>query len=144
MNERLSNEPRRDGSLNRPNKNKTLYSEKQWNICNSDSRDGSLNRPNTSYTHIDILNDADTLNKINCSDALTMRPYGYKWPTLGNIIKLFKWNVTKYTQTHNIPFARQSRYHDHIVRNEQAYNHIKHYIHTNPSKRETDQFRTEI
>jgi REP element-mobilizing transposase RayT len=29
MNERLSNEPRRDGSLNRPNKNKTLYSEKQ-------------------------------------------------------------------------------------------------------------------
>jgi hypothetical protein len=29
-------------------------------------------------------------------------------------------------------FARQSRYHDHIIRNSTEYDRIKHYIQTNP------------
>lgn len=70
------------------------------------------------------------------SDGLTNRPY--EWPLLGAIIKLFKWNITKYAQIHNIPFARQSRYHDHIIRNENEYNNIKRYIQNNPKKRTED------
>lgn len=37
-------------------------------------------------------------------------------------------------------FARQSRYHDHIIRNEESYNKIKYYIQTNPQNRENDTF----
>lgn len=37
-------------------------------------------------------------------------------------------------------FARQPRYHDHIIRNQQSYDQIKHYIQTNPQNRESDTF----
>ncbi|MDR0281860.1 MAG: hypothetical protein LBI53_00595 [Candidatus Peribacteria bacterium] len=42
--------------------------------------------------------------------------------------------MKKYAQTHNIPFTRQSRYHDHIVCDEGEYNNIKRYIQNNPEK----------
>ncbi|MDR0650152.1 MAG: hypothetical protein LBG59_01765 [Candidatus Peribacteria bacterium] len=53
---------------------------------------------------------------------------------MGTIIGTFKGNITKYAQHHCIPFLRQSRYYDHIVRDEIAYNRIKHYIRNNPKK----------
>jgi REP element-mobilizing transposase RayT len=33
-----------------------------------------------------------------------------------------------------IPFIWQSSYHDHIIRNERAYDNIKQYIQNNPQK----------
>ena len=91
-------------------------------------RDASLMRPNPP---------GGINGMIGCgADGLLNRPY--VWPSLGSVIKLFKWNITKYTQTHNIPFARQSRYHDHIVRNEKEYNNIIRYIQNNPKKRTED------
>jgi hypothetical protein len=57
---------------------------------------------------------------------------------LGNAINAFKWNVTKFANANNIPFARQSRYHDHIIRNENEYDRITYYIQTNPQHREKD------
>ena len=70
----------------------------------------------------------------------------YFWPSLWSIIWIFKSNVTKHIQKSwvTIPywdrFARQSRYHDHIIRNEKEYNQIKYYIQTNPQNRELDTF----
>lgn len=90
-------------------------------IIISDSRDGSSNRP-----HNNVNNKDDFLN------------HPYKWPSLWSIIKLFKGKITKYTLNNHITFARQSRYHDHIIRNEDEYNHIKYYIQTNPLNRSTD------
>ncbi len=37
-------------------------------------------------------------------------------------------------------FARQPRYHDHIIRNQQSYDQIKYYTQTNPQNRESDTF----
>ena len=62
----------------------------------------------------------------------------YRWPKLWQIIGVLKWNVTKYANQNNILFARQWRYHDHIIRNEQEYERIKYYIQTNPENRESD------
>ena len=56
---------------------------------------------------------------------------------------MFKGAITKYANAHNIPFARQSRYHDHIIRNSTEYDRIEYYIQTNPENREKDRF-TEI
>jgi hypothetical protein len=58
--------------------------------------------------------------------------------TLWSIIRNIKSRVTKYANQNNITFARQSRYHDHIIRNENEYNRIKYYIQTNPTNRDTD------
>jgi len=60
--------------------------------------------------------------------------------TLWSIIRNIKSRVTKYAHQHNITFARQLRYHDHIIRNEDSYNRIKYYIQTNPQNRESDTF----
>lgn len=62
----------------------------------------------------------------------------YQWPTLWQIVASFKWNVTKHANQQKIPFARQSRYHDRIIRNHDEYERIKHYIHNNPESWEND------
>lgn len=67
-----------------------------------------------------------------------LRNLNYNWPLLWSIIKLFKWNVTKYAKQNNISFARQSRYHDHIIRNSDEYDRIKYYIQTNPENWKKD------
>lgn len=57
---------------------------------------------------------------------------------LGAIIRGYKIWITKYANQHNIPFARQWRFHDHIIRDQQSYDHIANYIHNNPQKRTQD------
>lgn len=79
--------------------------------------------------------------------------------SLGAIIRGFKIGVTKYANTHNIPFTRQWRYHDctnffkklalklyksfSIVRDQYAYDRIKYYIQQNPKRRKKDCFSEE-
>lgn len=60
--------------------------------------------------------------------------------SLGAIIRGFKIWITKYANTHHIPFAWQSRYHDHIIRNQKAYDRIRWYIQQNPKNRKKDCF----
>jgi putative transposase len=59
---------------------------------------------------------------------------------LGAIIRWFKIGVTKFAKSNNIPFARQGRYHDSIVRDHRAYESIKWYIQQNPKKWHKDRF----
>jgi len=99
--------------------------------------------------HVHILLDVDNPFISNRRDASIMRPHTPIWklkkdgllnrpyagPTLWSIIKLLKWNITKRCNKQNLPFTRQSRYHDRIIRNSSEYNIIKHYIYQNPKKR---------
>jgi hypothetical protein len=61
--------------------------------------------------------------------------------SLGAIMRGFKIGVTKYANQHTIPFKRQWRYHDHIIRDARAYAHIRQYIINNPKNRKEDRFR---
>lgn len=79
---------------------------------------------------------ADHQSALNNMGDLLNRPYN--GPSLSSIVKLLKWNITKYAQQHDIIFARQRSFHDHIIRNEQEYERIKYYIQTNPENRDTD------
>jgi putative transposase len=58
--------------------------------------------------------------------------------TVGSIIRQIKSRVKKYTNLHKIAFARQGRYHDHIIRDTVEYERIKRYIRQNPSNRSKD------
>ena len=78
-------------------------------------------------------------NKLNSdalpwSDALPCVPTESLWSIVRNI----KSRVTKYANAHNITFARQSRYHDRIIRNSTEYDRIAYYIQINPENREKD------
>ena len=59
---------------------------------------------------------------------------------LSRIIGQYKSVVTKYANEHDISFAWQSRFHDHIIRNWTEMNHIAQYIQHNPEKWELDRF----
>jgi putative transposase len=54
--------------------------------------------------------------------------------TLGTIVNLYKGSITTYAKNNNIEFKWHPRYHDIIIRNEEALNNIRNYIQNNPAK----------
>ena len=66
--------------------------------------------------------------------------FGPQTKNLGSVIRGIKSAVTRFANENNIPFAWQSRYHDHIVRNQDEMNRIAEYIETNPIRWESDCF----
>jgi len=53
--------------------------------------------------------------------------------TISSIIGSYKSGVTKYCNRLDLPFAWQTRFYDHIIRNEDAFHRISNYIMNNPS-----------
>jgi REP element-mobilizing transposase RayT len=58
--------------------------------------------------------------------------FGPQSKNLSSIIRGFKIGVTKYANNHDIYFAWQPRFHDHIIRDEKSLNRIRKYIRDNP------------
>ena len=59
---------------------------------------------------------------------------------LSSVIRGIKISTTTYARHHNLPFAWQSRFHDHIIRGNEDMNKIADYIENNVSKWEYDKF----
>lgn len=57
--------------------------------------------------------------------------FGPQSKNLASVVRGFKIGVTKYTNDHDLSFAWQPRFHDHIIRNVYEMNHIADYINTN-------------
>lgn len=66
--------------------------------------------------------------------------FGPQSRNLPSVVRGIKSAVTKYAIEHDIPFAWQPRYHDHIVRNQLEMNRIADYIENNPMRWEIDKF----
>ena len=88
-----------------------------------------------------------TTNKINVGikketqDVASLRnrnKFGPQSKNLGSIIRGFKVSVKKYSTMHNIPFAWQSRFYDHIIRNDEELNNVREYIRNNVLKHKKD------
>ncbi|MCD6180749.1 MAG: hypothetical protein J7K89_00005, partial [Candidatus Cloacimonetes bacterium] len=60
--------------------------------------------------------------------------------SVSSIIGAYKSAVTKHARRLGYDFAWQSRFYDHIIRNEKSYNNILHYIINNPGKWTDDKF----
>ncbi|MDE6825298.1 MAG: transposase [Paramuribaculum sp.] len=59
---------------------------------------------------------------------------------LGVVIGGYKQSVTRYARRNSIEFGWQTRFHDHIIRNQHDGNHISDYILNNVARWETDCF----
>ena len=66
--------------------------------------------------------------------------FGPQSGNLSSVVRGIKSAVTKYAIEHDIPFAWQSRYYDHIIRNQLEMNRIADYIENNPMCWELDSF----
>ena len=83
----------------------------------------------------------DTTDTRGGSDArgASLR-FGTQSGNLPSVVRGIKSAVTKYAVEHDIQFAWQSRYHDHIIRNQLEMNRIADYIENNPLRWELDRF----
>ena len=72
--------------------------------------------------------------------SASLQQFGPQSENLGAVIRGIKSAVTRFARENNIPFAWQSRYHDHIVRSQNEMNRIAEYIEQNPAKWESDCF----
>jgi len=59
---------------------------------------------------------------------------------LSIVVRQLKQSITRFAKNNNIPFAWQSRFHDHIIRNNDDRNAIAEYIENNVVKWEYDKF----
>ena len=66
--------------------------------------------------------------------------FGPQRKNLSSIIRGFKIGVTKNARLINPDFGWQSRFHDHIIRDERSYRRISNYIINNPRNWEGDKF----
>ena len=73
----------------------------------------------------------------------TKNQFGPQSQNLASIIRGFKIGVTKNARKIHHGFAWQSRYHDHIIRNDKSFRNISEYIIDNPMNWERDRFYSE-
>lgn len=60
--------------------------------------------------------------------------------TISSMVGSYKSAVTKKCNENNFPFGWQSRFHDHIIRDNDEFNRIRNYIANNPANWEQDKF----
>ena len=59
---------------------------------------------------------------------------------LSRVIRWYKGRITFEARKTQPDFAWQNRFHDHIIRDQKAYQHIVRYILTNPDRWDEDRF----
>lgn len=73
------------------------------------------------------------INKPNKTDW-QVNKFGVQSQNLASTIRGYKASVKAFATTNNIEFSWQSRYYDHIIRNEKEYLNIANYISGNPEQ----------
>jgi putative transposase len=66
--------------------------------------------------------------------------FGPQSQNLASIIRGYKIGVTKYARNNGISFSWQSRFHDHIIRDDASFKRIQQYIINNPQNWDSDKF----
>ncbi len=104
--------------------------------------------PNHVHAIIEICTDAQRRDALQCVSTGVLEyknKFGPQANNLASIIRGFKGVVTN--KIHQMPnsnsFAWQSRFYDHIIRNEISLNKIREYIRTNPQMWERDRNNVE-
>lgn len=80
-----------------------------------------------------------------CTESETYKTnqFGPQSNNLASVIRGFKIGVTTNARKINPDFAWQSRYHDHIIRNNRSLENIQRYIINNPSQWKADTFHND-
>src|SRR3989344_4840684 len=85
-----------------------------------------------------IKQNVETQNFASLQKTGIKNKFGPQSKNLASIIRGFKIGVKKYTTNNNIPFTWQTRFYDHVIRNEKSLNEIRQYIIGNPKKWQLD------
>ncbi|MCK4361319.1 MAG: hypothetical protein KAV70_06210 [Bacteroidales bacterium] len=113
-----------------------IIGENEYNMKRDTKRD--TKRRDAMHCVSTIATIATTTTTATNND--TKNEFGPQSKNLASIIRGFKSSVTTFAHKNNIKFGWQSRYHDHIIRNDAEYNRIKTYIIENPANWPQDKF----
>lgn len=86
----------------------------------------------------------DGVTNINVTNMNDKNNDPWKPGTLGVIINQYKRKCTIESRKIDPEFAWQSRFHDHIIRDEKSYQNISQYIINNPANWDNDKFNSDI
>jgi len=110
----------------------------------------SANDTNTNDNNKDAMhcvstndNNKDAMHCVSTIDTNTNKPqnqFGPQSKNLASIVRGFKSSVTVAARKINPDFQWQSRFHDHIIRNEESFQKITNYIICNPANWQDDKF----
>lgn len=82
----------------------------------------------------------DAMNCVSTTTDTTKNKFGPQSKNLASIVRGFKIGVTKNARKIHANFGWQSRFHDHIIRNDKSFHNISNYIINNPKKWNEDKF----
>jgi len=83
----------------------------------------------------------DAMHCVSTQKNTTKNKFGPQSKNLASIVRGFKSAVTTYARKNGFTdFGWQSRFHDHIIRNEKSFHTISQYIINNPENWNTDKF----
>lgn len=83
----------------------------------------------------------DCRDAMHCVSTSNSNKFGPQSKNLVSVMRGFKSTVTTFARKNgNSDIQWQSRYHDHIIRNNKSFENIHHYIINNPRKWEEDKF----
>ena len=100
-----------------------------------------INKPDDGRNNVvETHNYVETHNHASLQTTKPKNKFGPQSKNLASIIRGFKSAVTINARKTNACFAWQSRFHDHIIRNDVSFQRIRNYICENPAKWMDDKF----
>ena len=113
------------------------------------SLDAFVVMPNHTHGIIIIDKPVETGHALSLPHALSQHQQ-FKQPhprfrnqgknTISAMVGSFKSAVTKWCNENNLRFGWQTRFHDHIIRDNEEFDRIRNYILNNPANWNTDKF----
>ena len=107
--------------------------DKQDDVRNNEKNDKRITGRNVGR-NVETQNFASLPSPLPSSSQIqqSKNKFGPQSQNLASIIRGYKTGVTKYARNNNIVFAWQTRFHDHIIRDDASYQRIRNYIINNP------------
>jgi REP element-mobilizing transposase RayT len=119
-----------------------LHNDNQ-NAKNDNENVNNVNNVNNVETRHALslqTNETNETNETNQKTIAEQRFQNQGKNTISSIIGSYKSAVTKHANRLGLPNGWQSRFHDHIIRNEEEFQRISHYIKNNPTNWQEDKF----
>jgi tRNA(adenine34) deaminase len=122
-----------------------ILADSFWHEIKKHSKNIELHQfvvmPNHIHGILEIVeNIGDVGRDVACNVSTQMSKISPQSGTIGRIIGSYKGAVSKHAHRLGLQFDWQSRFHDHIIRNEKSLEQIQSYIINNPENWEKDKF----
>ena len=91
---------------------------------------------------VDVVTSKETFHKTSLQKKTPIERATEMQSWLSVVIRQFKQSITRFANENNIQFAWQTRFHDHIIRDNDEMNGIANYIENNVMNWKEDKFYT--